>query len=57
MGYNLTDWFSSGVVGISVGNNDYLGGINNTTFHWGATVLRATVKLDGTEIVSNGKLL
>lgn len=57
MGYNLTDWFSSGVVGIAIGNNDYLGGANNTTFHWGATVLRATVELDGTEIVSNGRLL
>ncbi len=57
LGYNLTDWTASGVVGVAIGNNDYLGGANDTSFHWGATVLRATVKLDGTEIVSNGKLV
>ncbi len=57
LGFNLTDWFSSGVVGIGIGNNDYLGGENDTTFEWGATVLKATVELDGTEIVSNGKFV
>ncbi len=56
LGLNLTDWYLAGVVGIGIGNNDFLGGTNKTTFHWGGSILRATVELDGREIVSNGKL-
>ncbi len=56
LGLNLTDWFSAGVVGIGIGNNKPLGGVNKTTFEWSASVTRATVELDGREIVSDGKL-
>lgn len=56
LGVNLTDWFVAGAVGIAIGNNDFLGGANKTGFHWNATVLGATVTLDGREIIREGKL-
>lgn len=57
LGVNLTDWFVSGAVGIAIGNNDFLEGVNKTPFHWNATLLGATATLDGTEIVKEGKLV
>lgn len=57
LGVNLTDWFVSGAVGIAIGNNDFLGGTNKTGFHWNATLLGATVALDGREIIREGKLV
>ncbi len=57
LGVNLTDWFVSGAVGIAIGSNDFLGGTNKTGFHWNATLLGATVTLDGREIVREGKIV
>ncbi|MDX1534538.1 MAG: aminopeptidase [Thermoplasmata archaeon] len=54
---NLTDAFLAGSVGIGIGSNDFLGGANDSTFAWSGNILGATVELDGTEIVSNGKLV
>ncbi|MCJ2554954.1 MAG: aminopeptidase [Candidatus Thermoplasmatota archaeon] len=54
---NLTDSFLAGSVGIGIGGNDSLGGANESTFEWSGNILGATVELDGTEIVANGKLV
>ncbi|MFQ5918876.1 MAG: aminopeptidase [Thermoplasmata archaeon] len=54
---NLTDHFLAGSVGIGIGANEYLGGANESTFEWSGNILGATVELDGTEIVANGKLV
>ncbi len=56
LGLNLTDWFLAGSVDIGIGMNDYLGGANKTTFSWAGSVPKATVELDGKQVVSNGKL-
>ncbi|MFQ5908670.1 MAG: hypothetical protein ACE5JE_07595, partial [Thermoplasmata archaeon] len=54
---NLTDGFLAGSVSIGIGDNDYLGGANKSPFEWGGNILGATVELDGTEVLVNGKLL
>ncbi len=53
---NLTDSFLAGSVGIGIGGNEYFGGANDSTFEWSGNILGATVELDGTEILANGKL-
>ncbi|MFQ5553313.1 MAG: hypothetical protein ACE5EW_06310, partial [Thermoplasmata archaeon] len=54
---NLTDWFLAGSVSIGIGSNDYLEGANESTFEHSGSILGATVELDGTEVVANGKLV
>ncbi|MEE9173613.1 MAG: aminopeptidase, partial [Thermoplasmata archaeon] len=54
---NLTDSFLAGSVGIGIGGNHYLGGASESTFGWSGNILGATVELDGTEIVANGRLV
>ena len=55
-GANLTDWFVRGAVSFGIGNNEDLGGENETDFGWSATLLGATVKVDGKTLVDKGKL-
>ncbi|MFQ6012702.1 MAG: aminopeptidase [Thermoplasmata archaeon] len=54
---SLTDWFLAGSVSIGIGSNDYLGGANESTFEHSGNILGATLELDGTEVVVNGKLV
>ncbi|MFQ5986910.1 MAG: aminopeptidase [Thermoplasmata archaeon] len=54
---NLTDWFLAGSVSIGIGGNKYLDGANESTFEHSGSILGATVELDRTEVVANGKLI
>lgn len=53
-GFNI-DPLVRGAVSIGIGENRYLGGKNNTDFAIAGTLSKATVDLDGTPIVKNGK--
>ncbi|MCH7761344.1 hypothetical protein IIA15_08130, partial [candidate division TA06 bacterium] len=45
-----------GAVSFGIGDNKDLGGENVTDFGWSATLLGATVKVDGKTLVEKGKL-
>lgn len=53
-GFNI-DPLVRGAVSIGIGENRHLGGKNNTDFAIAGTLSKATVELDGTPIVKNGK--
>ena len=55
-GVNLTDWIVRGAVSLGIGKNKELGGENKSDFEWSATLLGATVKVDGQTLVEKGKL-
>ena len=55
-GTNLTDWIVRGAVSFGIGSNKDLGGENETDFGWSATLLGATVKVDGKAVVDKGRL-
>jgi hypothetical protein len=44
------------MVYIGLGNNQLLGGSNNTEFGWSAPVVKATVEVDGKTVVKDGRL-
>jgi leucyl aminopeptidase (aminopeptidase T) len=55
-GIGYYPWSASGVVHIGVGNNADLGGGNSTPAGQGFSLTKATVEIDGTVIVRNGRL-
>ncbi|NWG10906.1 aminopeptidase [Candidatus Bathyarchaeota archaeon] len=52
----LTDYIVEGAVQIGVGDNEYIGGKNNSSFGMAATLSKATLKIDGQTIIKNGKI-
>ena len=52
----LQDGLVSGVVTIGVGQNDDAGGANTGDFYFGGVLTNATLTVNGTPIVQNGKL-
>jgi leucyl aminopeptidase (aminopeptidase T) len=52
----LQDSLASGVVTVGIGGNDDIGGANKTDFYFAGVLTKATLTVDGTVIVDNGKL-
>jgi aminopeptidase len=52
----LMDNIVEGAVQIGVGDNEYIGGKNSTSFGMVATMSRATLEIDGRTIIRNGQL-
>jgi leucyl aminopeptidase (aminopeptidase T) len=53
----LQDGITAGTVTVAVGGNDDVGGANKSGFYFPGTLTKATLVVDGTTIVKNGKLL
>jgi len=49
-------WMAAGMVTVGIGNNTWAGGDNDATFALYPFLPRATLKVDGTTYVANGKL-
>ena len=52
----LMDHIVEGAVQIGIGDNEYIGGKNNSSFGTVATMGKATLDIDGRTIIRNGKL-
>jgi leucyl aminopeptidase (aminopeptidase T) len=52
----LMDQVVEGAVQIGIGDNEYIGGKNSSTFGMAATLSKATLEVDGKTIVKNGRL-
>lgn len=52
----LMDHIVEGAVQIGIGDNEYIGGKNRSSFGMGATLSKATLKIDGQTIIKNGKI-
>jgi leucyl aminopeptidase (aminopeptidase T) len=52
----LMDYVVEGAVQIGVGDNEYIGGKNSSSFGMAATLSKATLKIDGQTIIQNGKI-
>jgi leucyl aminopeptidase (aminopeptidase T) len=52
----LMDHIVEGAVQIGIGDNEYIGGKNSSSFGMVATLSRATLKIDGKPIIKNGKI-
>jgi hypothetical protein len=48
---------AAGMVFIYMGNNQLLGGSNKTEWDWGIPVTNASVEIDGTTVVKDGRLV
>jgi leucyl aminopeptidase (aminopeptidase T) len=53
----LMDHIVEGAVQIGIGDNEYIGGKNTSSFGMPATLSKATLEIDGDTIIKNGKLL
>lgn len=53
----LNDYIVEGAVQIGIGDNEYIGGKNASSFGIAATLSKATLEIDGKEIIKNGRLL
>jgi leucyl aminopeptidase (aminopeptidase T) len=53
----LMDHIVEGAVQIGIGDNEYVGGKNTSSFGMPATLSKATLQIDGDTIIKNGKLL
>lgn len=53
----LMDYIVEGAVQLGIGENEYLGGKNSSSFSMAATLSKATLKIDGKTIIRNGQLL
>lgn len=51
----LMDYIVEGSVQIGIGDNEYIGGKNSSTFGLAATLGKATLKLDGKTLIRNGR--
>ncbi|HVP16724.1 MAG TPA: aminopeptidase [candidate division Zixibacteria bacterium] len=52
----LMDHIVEGAVQIGIGDNEYIGGKNSSTFGMAATLSKATLDIDGKTIIKNGRL-
>jgi hypothetical protein len=53
----LMDSIVEGAVQIGIGDNEYIGGKNSSSFGMVATMAKATLDIDGRTIIRNGQLL
>lgn len=53
----LMDHVVEGAVQIGIGDNEYIGGKNTSTFGMVATLSKATLEIDGKTIIKNGRLI
>lgn len=53
----LIDHIVEGSVQLGVGDNEYLGGKNTSSFGMAATLSKATLEIDGKKVIQKGKLL
>jgi aminopeptidase len=53
----LQDAIVQGAVTVAIGGNDDIGGINKTEFYFPGVLTKATLSVDGNQIVKNGKLV
>jgi len=53
----LMDHIVEGAVQIGIGDNEYIGGRNNSSFGMAATLSKATLDIDGKTIIKNGRFL
>jgi aminopeptidase len=53
----LMNHIIEGAVQIGIGDNEYIGGKNTSSFGMAATLSRATLNIDGKTIIKNGQLL
>ncbi len=53
----LMDYIVGGAVQIGIGDNEYIGGKNTSSFGMAATLSKATLEIDGKTIVKRGKLI
>ena len=53
----LMDNVVEGAVQIGIGDNEYIGGKNTSTFGMTATLSKATLDIDGKTIIKNGRLI
>lgn len=51
----LMDYIVEGAVQIGIGDNEYIGGKNNSSFGLAATLGKATLKIDGKTLIKNGR--
>jgi aminopeptidase len=56
-GYPLTDDKVEGIVHLTLGRNDYMGGNNSSSFRWGMFLNQATIKLDDRPLLDKGRLV
>jgi len=52
----LMDHVVEGAIQIGIGDNEYIGGKNTSTFGMAATMSKATLEIDGKTIIRNGRL-
>jgi leucyl aminopeptidase (aminopeptidase T) len=52
----LTDYNVAGAVQIGIGDNEYIGGKNASSYGMAATLSKATLVVDGNAIIKNGQL-
>ena len=52
----LTDYNVEGAIQIGIGDSEYIGGKNTSSFGMAATLSKATLEIDGNAIVKNGQL-
>ncbi len=53
----LQDGIAAGTVTVAIGGNDDIGGVNKTDFYFPGTLTKATLSVNDTTIVKNGKLI
>jgi leucyl aminopeptidase (aminopeptidase T) len=53
----LNDHIVEGAVQIGIGDNEYIGGKNASSFGMAGTISKATLDVDGEKIIKNGRLL
>ncbi len=53
----LMNHIVEGAIQIGIGDNEYIGGKNTSSFGMAATLSRATLNIDGKTIIKNGQLL
>jgi len=53
----LQDGIVAGAITVAIGGNDHLGGANKTDFYFPGILTRATLTVDDSPIVKNGKLV
>jgi leucyl aminopeptidase (aminopeptidase T) len=52
----LMDYIVEGAVQIGIGDNEYIGGKNTSSFGMSATLSKATLEVDGKTLVKNGRI-
>lgn len=55
-GYTLND-VAAGAVSVAIGNNEFVGGKNRSSFYFGGTLAGATIVADDTTVVKAGKIV